>query len=103
MASLEGPFFLYLYLFAVGVILLLGLLFYFLKRRYGNVLFLSEGKVELDETRSVVIKKVLPFLGEGYLIFVEIRTEKGRHFEVWGYSKSSGFRRISKIGDPSDG
>ena len=95
----EGSLFLYLYLGLIAFLTLLGGMFYYLKRRYGNVLFLSEGKVELSENYTLRIKKVLPFMGEGYLIFVEVETPSGRYFEVWGYSKSGGFVKISKIGD----
>jgi len=95
----SGSLFLLLYGGAVLFIAALGFLFYLFKRRYGNVLFLSEGKIELSETDQVRIKKVLPFMGEGFLIFTEIKTGGKRYFEVWGYSKNGGFRKISKIGD----
>ena len=95
----EGSLFLYLYLGLIAFLTLLGLGFYYFKRRYGNILFLSEGKVELSSDCRLTVKKVLPFMGEGYLIFVEIETPSGRYFEVWGYSKSGGFVKISKIGD----
>ena len=99
----ESSFFIYLYLFVAFLILLLGGGFYFLKRKYGNILFLSEGTVELSPTTRVVIKKVLPFVGEGYLIFVEVREYGKTHFEVWGFSKESGFRKISEFGETSNG
>ncbi len=96
---LEGSLFLYLYAGLVLFILALGGIFYFLKRRYGNILFLTQGVVELSPTCRVKVKKVLPFMGEGYLIFVEIETPSGSYFEVWGYSRQGGFVKISKIGD----
>jgi len=99
----ESSFFIYLYLFVGTLILFVGGFFYFFKKRYGNVLFLSEGKVELSSTAKVKIKKVLPFVGEGYLIFVEIETEEKKRYEVWGFSKYSGFRKISEFGDTLNG
>jgi len=95
----EGSFFLYLYAGTVIFIALLGGFILFLKRKYGNILFLTEGTVKISDTHEVRIKKVLPFMGEGYLIFVEIKTPKRVYVEVWGYSKGGGFRKISSIED----
>ena len=97
--DLNGSIFLFLYLGVVVLIAVLGVIFYIFKRKYGNVLFLSEGKIELSETDWVKIKKVLPFMGEGFLIFTEIKSGSKRYYEIWGFSKNGGFRKISKIGD----
>ncbi|HIC08477.1 MAG TPA: hypothetical protein EYO62_00255 [Aquificales bacterium] len=97
--SLQSSFFIYLYLAVIGFITILGGIFWFLKKRYGNILFLTQGDIELAPDFRMKIKKVLPFMGEGYLIFVEIETPREKYFEVWGYSKSGGFVKISKIGD----
>lgn len=97
--ELEGSLFLFLYIGVIGLITVLGLGFYLFKRKYGNVLFLSEGKIELSDTEWVKIKKVLPFMGEGFLIFAEIKSGDKKYYEIWGFSKSGGFRKISKIGD----
>lgn len=97
--ALSSSFFFFLYLGAIAFITLLGIVFYLFKKRYGNVLFLSEGKIKLSEETELRIKKVLPFLGEGYLIFVEITTKRGKYYEVWGFSKGGGFVKISKIGE----
>ena len=96
---LEGNLFIYLYSGLVLFILSLGGIFFFLKKRYGNILFLTQGVIELSPTHRVKVKKVLPFMGEGYLIFVEIETPSGSYFEVWGYSRQGGFTKISKIGE----
>jgi hypothetical protein len=95
----ETSFYFYLYSGTVLFIILLGSLVYFLRKKYGNILFLTEGSIKISETYEVKIKKVLPFMGEGYLIFVEIKTPKKVYAEIWGYSKNGGFRKISSIED----
>jgi len=94
-----GNLFLYLYAAVVLFILTLGGIFYLLKRRYGNVLFLTRGTIELSPYCRIKVKQVLPFMGEGYLIFVEVETPSGSYCEVWGYSRNGGFTKISKIGE----
>lgn len=95
----EGSLFLYIYAGLTVFLLTLGGIFWVFRKRYGNVIFLTKGEIQLSPTHSVRVLKVLPFMGEGFLIFVEVKTPKGNHFEVWGYSKSGGFVKISKIGD----
>jgi hypothetical protein len=97
--SFESSFYFYLYAGTIFFILLLGSFVYFLKRKYGNVFFLTEGSIKISESYEVKIRKVLPFMGEGYLIFVEISSPKGKYAEIWGYSKNGGFRKISTIED----
>jgi hypothetical protein len=91
--------FLYIYAGLIVFLLTLGGIFWFLRKRYGNMLFLTKGEIPLSPNHSVRVLKVLPFMGEGYLIFAEISTPKGKRFEVWGYSKSGGFVKISTIGE----
>jgi len=95
----ESSIFLYLYVAVILFITFLGGILFFFRKKYGNILFLSEGEIKLSTDYTVRIKKVLPFMGEGYLIFVEIKTSSGKYFEIWGYSKNGGFVKISKIGD----
>lgn len=97
--SFQDSFFLYLYLGVITFITFLGGIFWFFKRKYGNILFLTQGDIELSSNFRVKIKKIVPFMGEGFLIFVEVETPREKYFEVWGYSKNGGFVKISKIGD----
>ncbi len=95
MEFLSSKFIIYLYSVLAIVVLILGVVFLFLRKKFGNVLFLTHGEIVLDEKNKVRILKVLPFMGEGYMIFVKIITPKGEKYEVWGYSKSGGFKKIS--------
>jgi len=95
----DSSLFLYIYGGLIIFLLTLGGVFWFFRKRYGNVVFLTRGEIELSSTHSVKVLKVLPFMGEGFLIFVKVKTPKGVYFEVWGYSKGGGFVKISKIGD----
>jgi hypothetical protein len=95
----DSSFFLYIYAGLIVFLLILGGIFWFFRKRYGNLLFLTKGEIQLSSNHWVRVLKVLPFMGEGYLIFVEIGTPKGNRFEVWGYSKGGGFVKISTIGE----
>jgi len=97
MEFFSSKFVIYLYSVFAILILLLGGSFFILRKRFGNILFLTQGEIELEEGKKVKILRVLPFMGEGYLIFVKLTTENGERFEVWGFSKSGGFKKISQF------
>jgi hypothetical protein len=97
MEFFSSKFVIYLYSVLAVVVLILGVLFLFLRKKFGNVLFLTNGEVTLGNGKSIKILKILPFMGEGYLLFVKLSTSKGERIEIWGFTKNGGFKKISEL------
>jgi hypothetical protein len=77
----------------LGVILLfLWIGFFFIKKKWGNTLFLSKGEIELPEIGKFKILKIIPFVDNSYLIFVEISLPQEKIFEIWSYTRKDGFK-----------
>jgi hypothetical protein len=100
---MENSFFFYLYGGLIVVLTFLGSFLWYLKKKWGNVLFLSQGELISHPLGRVKVLKVVPFMGESYLLILEIETKNRSWIEIWSYTRGQGFKVIKTLEDSSDG